>query len=751
MTKRYRFTDQIEFQVVDYNEESMAKVKDDYPGAFKPAPLGAEHPSGLGLVPGSSQQNDLANVAGRGLVIKVAATHAGLITRNNGFYLPDKMRTGAVTWTEHYQKPIQVHHEDHQDPVGRVLSARYVETVGMVTDRFRNHVLRDSLGKQVGTANGQFWQDFCSDGSFSNKLKQIKLMDSILNDPHYAGVGFIELTADITDPVAIQKVIDGRFLTGSVGAVSDKAVCSVCDTNWLEDEHCGHKPGRLYDGKKCFVVAGNLEYDEWSFVNTPADRHAAVIDNGQNGITDSKVEDNASRVLYFIPADLTNEEGSHMKDTAKEVKPAKADIKDAEGEQEDVEILDQTDVVNVTDNTEEDGSEETSGETISVEDNTTEANPAELLMDKLFVDSSTFTESDEEALYDLMMSTITEKDGVNLEETKLSTEARKKLPASVFCGPERSFPVIDAVHFTAAGRLVDSYKGPGDKTDIATKIERKGKALGFTVAAKDAAVANEVAGETLESQELHIALKHEYQGELSDEAKAKVAEAFLAQLVAELGEDALAQAVIAKKIAVSKDMLDLQVEETLKQEDAVGELRGQLSALRRELSATYDDVAQLEDSLIEKASEAREAKVERLKDLHKLDNSFNEETEANLATISDEALTSSLNSLLAKVDTVKIADKLTNGLSRTPDETVNNPAAVTEPSTTADIKDESNKRSMEAKPSFATQRMVDETYHHFFVTQRNPFKAKKYYTDQVNAGMAMADATKMFAHDDKED
>jgi hypothetical protein len=773
------------FQVVGYNEESLAKVRDDYPGAFKQPPAGVPHPTGLGTMPGTgSQTADLANVAGKGLVIKVAATHAGLVTRNNGFYLPDKMRGGVGTWTEHYQKPIQVHHEDHKDPVGRVIAARYVETVGAVTDRFKNHVLRDSYGKQVGTANEKFWRDFCDDGSFINKLQQIKMMDSILNDPHYSGVGFIELTADITDPVAIQKVLDGRFLTGSVGAVSDKAVCSVCNTNWLEEEHCGHKPGRLYDGKKCFVVAGNLEYDEWSFVNTPADRHALVLEAGQNGISDSRVEDSASRVLYFVPTDLSNEEGARMKDTATEVKPDEADIQDAAGEQEVIEDSADNAATDVTENTQEAGSEDTSAESTSIEDSTEETGEIqdgaqqsfelfELAMNKLFVDGADFTDADEEALYEAMMSTLTEEDGISVEDAKLSTAARKKLPSSAFCGPERSFPVNDCAHYTAAKRLLSRYKGPGDKSTISDCIERKGKALGCPAAKKkDSAEKTEALEDAvtqdLEDRRLTADLVHqlvsaldtglygrpfdesEEEAPVLDEDQAKMLRTMIAELAKRIGKDNVSAAVVEEGLAVSKDEHNIQVEETLRNEDTLGDLRDQLSALRRELSATYDDVAQLEDRLIEKASEAREAKVARLKDLHVLDDSLNEEVEASLATISDEALDNSLTTLLAKVDTVKIADKLNDGLSRIPDETVDNPAAVTEPSSAAELQDNVD-QNMEAKPSFATQRMVDETYHYLFVKQQNPIKAKQYYTDMVTAGMAAADPKKMLAHDNKEE
>ena len=59
-------------------------------------------------------------------------------------------------------------------------------------------------------------------------------------------------------------------------------------------------------------------------------------------------------------------------------------------------------------------------------------------------------------LFDLALSaTMAQQDAV------LSTEQRKKLPDSAFCGPNRSFPVPDCAHVTAARRLVGRAKVSG--------------------------------------------------------------------------------------------------------------------------------------------------------------------------------------------------------------------------------------------------------------------------------------------------
>lgn len=70
-------------------------------------------------------------------------------------------------------------------------------------------------------------------------------------------------------------------------------------------------------------------------------------------------------------------------------------------------------------------------------------------------------------------------------EAKLSSAQRKKLPTTAFCGPDRSFPVHDKAHVTAALRLLGRYKGPGDKGKIRACIMRKARAMGMTPKTKE--------------------------------------------------------------------------------------------------------------------------------------------------------------------------------------------------------------------------------------------------------------------------
>ena len=173
---------------------------------------------------------------GYSLICEVNATHSGTLI-NNRIYPPDSMQNGIRTWTSPYKKPVLVNHDDSKDPIGRVVSAKYLKTDrGMKSMDNYKPILRES-----------------------------------------EGYGYQRLTIKITDPEAIQKVLDGRYDTVSVRMSTDHAICSICDCDWSGgDGPCEHTPGTKHDGKLAYMTTGALSYREVSFVNIPADEYAGV-------------------------------------------------------------------------------------------------------------------------------------------------------------------------------------------------------------------------------------------------------------------------------------------------------------------------------------------------------------------------------------------------------------------------------------------------------------------------------------------
>ena len=73
-----------------------------------------------------------------------------------------------------------------------------------------------------------------------------------------------------------------------------------------------------------------------------------------------------------------------------------------------------------------------------------------------------------------------------LGDKALTAEQRKELPDSAFCGPERSFPVNDCVHATAARRLIGRAKlSDSEKAKILVCVNNKAKDMSCDKTAED--------------------------------------------------------------------------------------------------------------------------------------------------------------------------------------------------------------------------------------------------------------------------
>jgi len=206
------------------------------------------------------------------LNVTVAATHAGRLTRNRGFYLPTRMKKGANTMlsredggTSPYPKPVLLNHNrfEQNDPIGRIRSAEYVDISSSINPQLMP-VIKDFH------INRPFYQFV--------DLVETLMESKLIYDKQFKGMGFIRSMADITDPDAIVKVLDKRYMTVSTSADTDRAVCSICREDWADmGEPCEHTPGKWYDNKMCFLIAGDLFYEEWSFVTKTADEEAIVL------------------------------------------------------------------------------------------------------------------------------------------------------------------------------------------------------------------------------------------------------------------------------------------------------------------------------------------------------------------------------------------------------------------------------------------------------------------------------------------
>jgi hypothetical protein len=148
------------------------------------------------------------------------------LTANYNNYSAEALEKALQSWVEPYPKPIILNHDLNSEPIGRVMAAKM--------------------------------------------------------DKEEDGSAYVRLQVAITDPVAIQKVLDKRYLTGSVGGRAGKAVCSISGEDLASESSDGkpkfpkYKRGQIYKGKLAFIDMQDISFKEYSFVNQPADAKSGV-------------------------------------------------------------------------------------------------------------------------------------------------------------------------------------------------------------------------------------------------------------------------------------------------------------------------------------------------------------------------------------------------------------------------------------------------------------------------------------------
>lgn len=168
-----------------------------------------------------TESNGSTKTGKRKLVVTVEGIHTGM-TKNMTFYPGNTLDESVPTWTAPHYKPVLKNHDTYTEPLGRIVKSEYVEST--LTDKYT-----------------------------------------------------VRLTLELTDQDAIDKVLDGRYLTLSVGGSAQKVTCSVCAKDLISEGFCGHYRGRKYEGKTAHWIIGNYTGDEISFVNMPADVFSQVI------------------------------------------------------------------------------------------------------------------------------------------------------------------------------------------------------------------------------------------------------------------------------------------------------------------------------------------------------------------------------------------------------------------------------------------------------------------------------------------
>ena len=159
------------------------------------------------------------------LDVETEATHSGK-NHNYCVYYEDSMEKDAETFMNPFPKPMLKNHDSYSEPLGRT--------------------------------------------------KQSWFGPSSLTDERSA----IHLVTRVTDKDAIEKFLDGRYSTVSIGGSMGTVTCNVCGKTILKDgkfNFCGHWRGETYKDQVCYWGAKDITYHEVSTVNNPADDFAQVV------------------------------------------------------------------------------------------------------------------------------------------------------------------------------------------------------------------------------------------------------------------------------------------------------------------------------------------------------------------------------------------------------------------------------------------------------------------------------------------
>ncbi len=196
--------------------------------------------------------------------VKIEASHAGIINKNNVFYTPKALKEGASTLLAPYPKVLQKRH--YSKSVGPISKAYYINTVDTEL----------SLYKAIEVA--------------SNPPELVSAVNKYLGSPLYKnnitkGVGALYIEGTIYDKQKILDLKDSRGGHVSVAGDSFSAYCSICASVVYQ---CNHIPGTTYNRRKAFIIVDSSKFDHISFEDDPADTatHTYILDN----INSSKLE-----------------------------------------------------------------------------------------------------------------------------------------------------------------------------------------------------------------------------------------------------------------------------------------------------------------------------------------------------------------------------------------------------------------------------------------------------------------------------
>lgn len=453
----------------------------------------------------------------RGLAIDWYLSHSGRRI-NNRIYTVKGQQQGIDSLLSPYPKAILRQHNSEEDPIGRFTGGHWEslhsEAVGFFSNLNDFMKVQDAFEKDDPERIYKVLKDY-----------------NLLTNKKWPGLGRMNVSGRITDEVAIEKFLDGRYITFSAGSTTDRHVCSICLEDWALGNYCEHSHGKIYDGEICVFITGKFEVLEGSVVNMPGDDFSQI--HSMNILDTNNMSSKTQRInmdcINIDPTTIYITDSNYYLE--KDMEPKDVEVSKDSVEATDTEVIPQGQEEDST--SQEDTSEEVADVStdVSSDDSTADvqADSDNKLIDMLIdalkirgfisteakdVASSTETKKEEAAVQDSIVQPDTQatdekekeekveaSDGASeggvhekevlvdwyllglaldfeLGEAKLSKDEKEKLSDEVFCGPDRSFPIADLAHAEKARQIVEKATLSSDsKEKILASIDEKAKAF----------------------------------------------------------------------------------------------------------------------------------------------------------------------------------------------------------------------------------------------------------------------------------
>jgi uncharacterized protein YacL (UPF0231 family) len=541
------------------------------------------------------------------------------------------------------------------------------------------------------------------------------IADGVTLRPDWKGLGYIKLIADIMKEDTIKDVENGLLDAVSASFNSPgHAYCFICGKNWAQGDQCDHEWGETYeddDGNEwpMMLIPALHLYDEVSFVVKDADPLTAVsiADSKDDGL---KLKYNDSWINNLDEFDATYQfsdsfEEENMAKPKKDPKlsdEAKAvleQLKSIEPELEEEKLVDFATKIS---NLKKDGKYPNQDAADITEETAVQYAYDFLKNEDQEIDADAIYSDMEKEFELLVEEKILTEDQV--KDAKLTAEQRKKLSKSTFCGPNKSFPVPDCAHVTAAKRLIDRYKGPGDKSAILACVNKKAKALGCE--SSDSVKGdntNEIKFVMPTCDAMNVASNEEVI-DLYNKAEAECISRKL-KLDRPCAKCADAEAETKKAQDSYKEL-----EEKLK------DAENTLTVLREELRFQHADYMSQVDEFIKLEEEFSAYKEEKLAILGTLGGKYKSINDAT-SSLKEKGIDSLEESIMDCFDVDKILEKVNNGMTNHPtgDQPLSNPAETDGDAPINDIEklDYQGKLAIQTLKDFIAEDKVEEAEEFF--------------------------------------